>query len=113
MAATRPGFFLTRELSLSLVSASWTGPSTPWTVALQAPLSMGFFRQESQSGLPFLLPGDPPDPGIEPTSLALAGKLFITEPAGKPKDSSHTFVKTHQIVPLTVVDFTFCKIYLN
>ena len=44
---------------------------TPWTIARQAPLSMGFLRQEHWSGLPFLPPGDLPDPGIEPTSLAL------------------------------------------
>ena len=43
--------------------------STSWTVALQAPLSMGFPRQEYWSGLPFPLPGDLPDPGIEPVSL--------------------------------------------
>ena len=43
----------------------------PWTVAHQAPLSMGFLRQEYWSGLPFLSPGDLPDPGIEPTSPAL------------------------------------------
>ena len=41
-----------------------------WTVAHQAPLSMGFPRQEHWSGLPFLSPGDLPDPGMEPTSLA-------------------------------------------
>ena len=38
---------------------------TPWTVAHQAPLSMGFLRQEYWSGLPFLSPGDLPDPGIK------------------------------------------------
>ena len=43
---------------------------TPWTVACQAPLSLGFSRQESWSGLPFPTPGDLPDPGIEPTSPA-------------------------------------------
>ena len=41
---------------------------TPWTVAYQAPLSMGFSRWESWSGLPFPFPGDLPDPGIEPRS---------------------------------------------
>ena len=41
---------------------------TPWTVACQAPLSMGFSRQECWSGLPFPSPGDLPGPGIEPTS---------------------------------------------
>ena len=44
---------------------------TPWTVALQAPLSMGFSRQEYWSGLPFPPPGDLPDPGIKPESLCL------------------------------------------
>ena len=44
---------------------------TPWTVACQAPLSMGFSRQEYWSGLPFPSPGELPDPGIEPRSLAL------------------------------------------
>ena len=44
---------------------------TPWTVAHQAPLSMGFSRQEYWSGVPFPSPGDLPDPGIEPVSLAL------------------------------------------
>ena len=41
---------------------------TPWTVACQAPLSMGFPRQEYWSGLPFPFPGDLPDPGIKPAS---------------------------------------------
>ena len=45
--------------------------ATPWTVAYQAPPSMGFSRQEQWSGLPFPSPGDPPDPGIEPGSPAL------------------------------------------
>ena len=51
---------------------------TPWTVAQQAPLSMGFPKQEYWSGLPHPSPGDLPDPGIEPTSPALAGGFFIT-----------------------------------
>ena len=60
----------------------------PWTVARQAPLSMGFPRQEYWSGLPFPPPGDLPDPGIQPSSPvspALAGRLFTTEPPGKPR----------------------------
>ena len=44
---------------------------TPWTVAHQAPQSMGFSRQEYWSGLPFPSPGDLPGPGIKPGSLAL------------------------------------------
>ena len=55
--------------------------ATLWTVAHQAPLSLGFSRQEYQSGLPCPPPGDLPDPGIEPRSLtspALAGGIFTT-----------------------------------
>ena len=59
---------------------------TPWTVACQAPLSMGFPRQEYWSGFPFPSPGDFPDPGIKPTSPALAGGFFTVEPLGKPKE---------------------------
>ena len=54
---------------------------TPWTVALQAPLSMGFSRQEYWNGLPCPPPEDLPDPGIEPESLAspaLAGGFLTT-----------------------------------
>ena len=57
---------------------------TPWTVAHQASLSMGFPRQEFWSGLPFPSPGDLPDLGIKPASPALAGGFFTTEPSGKP-----------------------------
>ena len=53
-------------------------------VARQAPVSVGFPRQEYQTGLPLPIPGDLPDPGIEPTSPALAGGFFTTEPPGKP-----------------------------
>ena len=60
---------------------------TPWTIAHQAPLSMGFSRQEYWSALPFPPPGDLPNSGIKPASLgslALAGRFFTTEPPGKP-----------------------------
>ena len=56
---------------------------TPWTVAHQAPPSMGFSRQEYWSGLPFLSPGDLPDPGIEPRSPALQADTLNSEPPGK------------------------------
>ena len=56
---------------------------TPWTVAHQAPLSMGFSRQEYWSGLPFPSPGVLSDSGIEPTSPALVGEFFTTAPPGK------------------------------
>jgi len=45
--------------------------ATPWTVVCQAPLSLGFSRQEYWSGLPFPSPGDLPNPGIEPGSPVL------------------------------------------
>ena len=57
--------------------------ATPWTVACQAPMSMAFSGKEYWSGLPFPSPGDHPDPGIEPTSPALAGGFFTTELRGK------------------------------
>ena len=60
---------------------------TLWTVAHQAPLSVGFSRQEYWSGLPFPTPGHLPDAGIEPMSPespALAGRFFIIVPPGKP-----------------------------
>ena len=57
---------------------------TLWTVAYQAPPSMGFSRQEYWSGLPFPSPGDLPDPGIEPGSPALRAEALISEPPGKP-----------------------------
>ena len=55
-----------------------------WTVDHQAPLSMGFPRQEYWSELPFLSPGDLLHPGTEPESPALAGRFFASEPPGKP-----------------------------
>ena len=61
---------------------------TPWPVAHQAPLSMGFPRQEYWSGLPFSTPGDVPDPGIKlasPIPPALAGTSFTTASSGKPQ----------------------------
>ena len=57
--------------------------ATPWTVACQSPLSIGFSRQEYWSGLPFPSPGDLPDPGIEHGSLALQADSLPTELQGK------------------------------
>ena len=61
--------------------------ATPWTVAHQAPPSIGFPRQEYWSGFPFPSPGDLPNPEIEPVSSAspiLADRFFTTETPGKP-----------------------------
>ena len=57
--------------------------ATLWTVAHQAPLSMGFPRQEYWRGLPFPSPGDLPHPGIEPGSLSLQADALTYEPPGK------------------------------
>ena len=64
--------------------------ATPWTVAYQAPPSMGFSRQD-WSGLPFPSPGDLPDPGIKPGSPALQAGVLPSEPSGKPleKQGNH------------------------
>ena len=70
-------------LCRSAVSHSF---ATPWTVDPQAPLSMGFSRQEYRSGLPFPLAGDLCNPGIQPASLvspALVGGFFTTVLSGK------------------------------
>ena len=58
--------------------------ATPWTVARQAPLSMGLSQQEHWSGLPFPSPGGLPRCGIEPASPALVGGFSTYEPPGKP-----------------------------
>ena len=78
-----------------LVAKSCLTLATPWTVACQAPLSMGFSRQEYWSGLPFPTSGPLPDPGIEPASPAFAGAFFTAEPPEKPKDTS-----SHPNIPL-------------
>ena len=57
---------------------------TLWTIAHQAPLSMGFSRQEYWSGLLFIPPGDLLKPGLESVSSVLGGGFFTTEPPGKP-----------------------------
>ena len=70
------------EPTCSVVSDSL---GTPWTVARQAPVSMGFPRQEYWSELPRPLPGDFPNPGIEPRSSTLQMDSLPSEPPGKPE----------------------------
>ena len=70
--------------------------ATPWTVACQAPLSMGFSRQGYWSGLPHPSPGDLPDPGIEPRSPVSpvpTGKFFTTESPGKSIRGTYSYEK--------------------
>ena len=79
---------------------------TPWTVARQAPLSMGLPRQEYWSGAPFTTPGDLLNPGIEPVSLvppALAGRFFTTVPPGK----------THKATILQQQQQKFCFYFMG
>ena len=71
-----------------LVAKSCLTLVTSWTTARQAPLSMGFSRQEYWSGLPFPSPGDLPNPGIELRSPALQADSLWTELQGKPKSGS-------------------------
>ena len=71
---------------------------TPWTAAHQAPLSMGFPRQEYWSGLQFPSAGHLPAPGIKPVYLvspAMAGGFFTTMPPGKPNPTQETGIKKH------------------
>ena len=84
--------------------------ATPSTKAHQASLSMGFSRQEHWSGLPFPSPGELSNPGIEPTSYALAGWFFATVPCGKSKQDLGTFYYMdacagHQRLPLITLSF--------
>ena len=58
--------------------------ATPWTIALQVPLSMGFSRKEYWSWLTFPSPEDLPNPGIKPGSLALQADSLPTELQGRP-----------------------------
>ena len=62
-----------------LVTKSCLTLATSWTVAYQAPLSMGFPRQEHWSGLPIPSPGDLPDPGVKPGFPTLAGDLHCRQ----------------------------------
>ena len=70
---------------------------TPWTDSCQAPLSIGFPRQEYWSGLLFPSPGDLSQPGMELASPALAGGFFTTEPSGKPN------------VVVSSIDYLICE----
>ena len=86
---------------MSEVTQSCPTPTTPWTAVYQAPPSMEFSRQEYwsglRSGLPFLSPGDLPDPGIEPRSPALQADALPSEPPGKFLSSPPGRVKERQL----------------
>ena len=69
--------------------------ATPWIVALQAPLFMGFSRQGYWSGLPFPSPGDLPDPEIQPASPALQADFLSTEGVHFSRSHIYSFVRRH------------------
>ena len=77
-----------------LVTKSCSTLVTPWTVALQAPLSIGFPRQEYWSGLPFHSPGHLADPRIKPLSPDLQADSLPTEPPGNPCTLILIYLKT-------------------
>ena len=70
---------------------------TPWTIDCQVPLSIEFSRQEYWNGLPFLPPGDLPNPGIELVSPALAGRFLTIEAPGKTNTHTHTHTHTRML----------------
>ena len=77
-------FFLLVIICCCLVAKLYLALATSWTVALQAPLSVKFPRQESWSGLPFPSPGDLPNPEIKPRSPALQADALPSEPPTLP-----------------------------
>ena len=82
---------------------------TPWTVIHQAPLSMGFAKQEHWSGLSFIFPGDLANPRIKPLSPALAGRFFTAEPPEKPHIFYLLLAKIFSLSPLPL---THLMLYL-
>ena len=81
---------------------------TPWTVACQAPLSMRFSRQEYWSGLPFPFPENIPNPGMEPQTPTLAGRLFSTESLMKPIKNKYYINLNAQIASSICQEFSVC-----
>ena len=72
--------------------------ATPWTIALQASLSMDFSRQEYWSGLPFLSPGYLANPGIELSSLTLQTDSLLSEPPGL--SFPYSFIVAYSVLTL-------------
>ena len=95
---------------------------SPWTIAYQAPLSMGFSRQGYYSGLPFPSPGDLPNPGIEPGCPALQADALTSEPPGKPQTAGEIPKKwfflivdlfNQNINKNYLLDYSICKYLLS
>ena len=91
-------FPVSLKSEVKVKSLSWARLfATPWTVAYQAPPSMGFSRQEYCSGVPFPSPGDLPNSGIEPGSPTFQADALTSEPPGKPI-LTHIYIPTHTCV---------------
>ena len=104
--------YIYRRLKWSVSRSVLSDSVTPWTVARQAPLSMGFPRQEYWSGLPFPPPGDLPNSEIELGSPALWADSLPPEPPGKPiRKVKVTFfipkIKKNALYMMTKGDITF------
>ena len=80
--------------------------ATPWTVAHQAPPSMGFSRQEYWSGLPFPFPGDLSNPGIEPGSPTLWADTSLSEPLRASNSSNSLSVSVKVVEIKSIAAFT-------
>ena len=86
---------------------------TPWTVAPQAPLSMGFSRQEYWSGLPFPSPGDLPEPGIKPSSPSFEAGALTSEPPGKPNGCESWTIKKAKHGRTDAFELWYWRIHLR
>ena len=84
---------------------------TPWTLAHQAPPSMGFSRQEYWNGLPFPSPGDLCNPGIEPRSPALQAGALTSEPPEKPMTNLDSILKSRDITLSTKVHLVKAMVF--
>ena len=106
LATLNLGFGTVRTLSI-LICCLLTKSClfvTPWTVAHQAPLSTGFFRQEYWSGLPFPTSGNFLDPGVEPVSSVLAGRVSPLSHLEAP----HPYLAWSQMLKSVVITLRMC-----
>ena len=85
--------------------------ATPWTVACQAPLFMGFSRQEYWSELPFASPGDLPELGIKLESPVLQTVSLPSEPSGKPRNGGNPTNQKHESWASSSLGISFSDLY--
>ena len=86
--------------------------ATPWTVAYQVPLSVGFCRQEYWSGLPFPFLGDLPDSGIESRSPTLYADALLSEPQGKSQICGRDLILSFFLVAILFSQHVYLKVTL-